>query len=50
MQSQRELFERQIELEREELRVMPEQEEAELAASTGAKASPMPTLGAWRTT
>jgi len=32
MQSQRELFERQIELEREELRVMPEQEEAELAA------------------
>ncbi|MET1232798.1 MAG: VIT1/CCC1 transporter family protein [Candidatus Limnocylindrales bacterium] len=31
MQSQRELFERQIELEREELRVMPEQEEAELA-------------------
>jgi len=31
MQSQRELFERQIELEREELRVMPEQEELELA-------------------
>ena len=31
MQSQRELFERQIELEREELRIMPEQEEAELA-------------------
>lgn len=30
MQSQRELFERQIEIEREELRVMPEQEEAEL--------------------
>jgi VIT1/CCC1 family predicted Fe2+/Mn2+ transporter len=31
MKSQRELFERQIELEREELRVMPEQEELELA-------------------
>ncbi|HEX5465716.1 MAG TPA: VIT1/CCC1 transporter family protein [Candidatus Limnocylindrales bacterium] len=32
MTSQKELFERQIELEREELRIMPEQEEAELAA------------------
>jgi len=32
MQSQRELFERQLQLEREELKVMPEQEEAELAA------------------
>jgi VIT1/CCC1 family predicted Fe2+/Mn2+ transporter len=32
MQSQKELFERQIELEREELRVMPEHEERELAA------------------
>ncbi len=32
MQSQRELFERQIELEREELRLMPKEEEAELAA------------------
>ena len=32
MTSQRELFERQIELEREELKVMPEQEELELAA------------------
>jgi VIT1/CCC1 family predicted Fe2+/Mn2+ transporter len=32
MQSQRELFERQIELEREELKVMPEQEELELAS------------------
>ncbi|MGH2407252.1 MAG: VIT1/CCC1 transporter family protein [Candidatus Limnocylindrales bacterium] len=31
MQSQREVFERQIELEREELRVMPEEEEKELA-------------------
>jgi vacuolar iron transporter family protein len=31
MQSQRELFERQLELEREELKVMPEHEEAELA-------------------
>jgi VIT1/CCC1 family predicted Fe2+/Mn2+ transporter len=31
MQSQRELFERQIAMEREELRVMPEQEEQELA-------------------
>lgn len=32
MQSQRELFERQIELEREELRFMPEKEREELAA------------------
>jgi vacuolar iron transporter family protein len=32
MQSQRELFERQLQLEREELKIMPEQEEAELAA------------------
>jgi VIT1/CCC1 family predicted Fe2+/Mn2+ transporter len=32
MQSQRELFERQIELERAELEAMPEEEEAELAA------------------
>ncbi len=32
MQSQRELFERQIALEREELRAMPKEEEAELAA------------------
>jgi len=32
MQSQKELFERQIELEREELRFMPEQEREELAA------------------
>jgi vacuolar iron transporter family protein len=32
MQSQRELFERQIALEREELRVMPDVEELELAA------------------
>lgn len=32
MTSQKELFERQIELEREELRIMPEQEELELAA------------------
>ena len=33
MQSQRELFERQIELERAEMQAMPEEEEAELAAS-----------------
>jgi VIT1/CCC1 family predicted Fe2+/Mn2+ transporter/rubrerythrin len=32
MQSQRELFERQIDIEREEMRVMPEAEEQELAA------------------
>ncbi len=32
MQSQRELFERQIDLERAELEAMPEEEEAELAA------------------
>ena len=32
MQSQRELFERQIELERSELEAMPEEEKAELAA------------------
>jgi vacuolar iron transporter family protein len=37
MQSQRELFERQIELEREELRLMPEEEEAELASLYRAK-------------
>ena len=37
MQSQRELFERQIALEREELRVMPKEEEAELAAVYRAK-------------
>jgi vacuolar iron transporter family protein len=37
MQSQRELFERQIELEREELRLMPEEEQAELAALYQAK-------------
>jgi VIT1/CCC1 family predicted Fe2+/Mn2+ transporter/rubrerythrin len=37
MQSQRELFERQIALEREELRVMPSEEEAELAAVYRAK-------------
>lgn len=37
MQSQRELFERQIVLEREELLVMPEEEEAELAAVYRAK-------------
>ena len=32
MQSQRELFERQIDLEREEMKIMPEAEERELAA------------------
>ena len=32
MKSQRELFERQLQLERDELRIMPEQEELELAA------------------
>ncbi len=32
MQSQRELFQRQIDLEREEMRIMPEAEEAELTA------------------
>ena len=37
MQSQRELFERQIELERAELEAMPEEEEAELAAAYRAK-------------
>ncbi|MEO5885766.1 MAG: VIT1/CCC1 transporter family protein [Candidatus Limnocylindrales bacterium] len=37
MQSQRELFERQIELERAEMQAMPEEEEAELAASYRAK-------------
>jgi VIT1/CCC1 family predicted Fe2+/Mn2+ transporter len=37
MQSQRELFERQIALEREELRMVPEEEEAELAALYRAK-------------
>jgi len=37
MQSQRELFERQIELERAELEAMPEEEEAELASVYRAK-------------
>jgi VIT1/CCC1 family predicted Fe2+/Mn2+ transporter len=37
MQSQRELFERQIELERAELEAMPEEEQAELAAVFQAK-------------
>jgi VIT1/CCC1 family predicted Fe2+/Mn2+ transporter len=37
MQSQRELFERQIELERAELQAMPEEEEAELAAAYRSK-------------
>jgi VIT1/CCC1 family predicted Fe2+/Mn2+ transporter len=37
MQSQRELFERQIELEREELRFRPEREKEELAALYRAK-------------
>ena len=37
MRSQRELFERQIELEREELRLMPEVEQAELATLYRAK-------------
>jgi VIT1/CCC1 family predicted Fe2+/Mn2+ transporter len=37
MQSQKELFERQIELEREELRFMPEKERQELAALYRAK-------------
>jgi vacuolar iron transporter family protein len=37
MQSQRELFERQIALERAEMQAMPEEEEAELAAAYRAK-------------
>ena len=37
MQSQRELFERQIELERAEMQAMPEEEEAEMAALYRAK-------------
>src|SRR5436853_6243911 len=37
MQSQRELFERQIELERAEMEAMPEEDEAELAASYRSK-------------
>jgi vacuolar iron transporter family protein len=40
MQSQRELFERQIELERAEMEAMPEEEEAELAAAYRAKGFP----------
>ncbi|CAN5756922.1 hypothetical protein BH23CHL7_BH23CHL7_09910 [soil metagenome] len=40
MQSQRELFERQIAIEREEMRVMPEEELAELAAIYRAKGIP----------
>ena len=37
MQSQRELYERQIALERAEMQAMPEEEEAELAAIYRAK-------------
>ena len=40
MQSQRELFERQIAIEREEMRVMPDVEEAELATIYRAKGLP----------
>jgi VIT1/CCC1 family predicted Fe2+/Mn2+ transporter len=40
MQSQRELFERQIALERAEMEAMPEEEEAELAAAYRAKGFP----------
>ena len=40
MQSQRELFQRQIDLEREELRVMPDIEEQELAAIYRSKGLP----------
>jgi VIT1/CCC1 family predicted Fe2+/Mn2+ transporter len=40
MQSQRELFERQIELERAELEAMPEEEQRELAAIYAAKGFP----------
>ena len=40
MQSQREFFERQIAIEREEMRVMPEEELAELAAIYRAKGLP----------
>jgi vacuolar iron transporter family protein len=40
MQSQRELFERQIAIEREEMRVMPEEEERELAQIYRAKGIP----------
>ncbi|CAN5488918.1 hypothetical protein BH20CHL6_BH20CHL6_02450 [soil metagenome] len=41
MQSQRELFERQIEIEREELRIMPEVEEQELAGIYRSKGLPV---------
>src|SRR4029079_4337102 len=40
MQSQRELFERQIELERAEMEAMPEEEEAEMAALYRSKGFP----------
>src|SRR5204863_8150456 len=40
MQSQRELYERQIALERAELEAMPEEEEAELAAVYRSKGFP----------
>jgi VIT1/CCC1 family predicted Fe2+/Mn2+ transporter len=40
MQSQRELFERQIALERAEMELMPDEEQAELAASYRAKGFP----------
>lgn len=40
MQSQRELFERQIQIEREEMRIMPEEEQRELARIYRAKGVP----------
>lgn len=42
MQSQRELFQRQIQLEREEMRIMPDAEERELAAIYRSKGIPAP--------
>ena len=47
MQSQRELFERQLQLEREELKVMPEEEEAELAGLYRPRASRPRTPNGW---
>ena len=48
MQSQRELYERQIALERAEMEAMPDEEQAELAAIYRPRASPKRRRRGWR--
>ena len=47
MQSQKELFERQIEVEREQLRIMPEEEKEERERQRGRMGRPATRFG-WR--